>query len=367
MNKKNTFTLIVISLLVAIGLLLLMVFAKPLQILGILQDRVFYVLLVLLGIFSAIFVFGVIKSKSLAEVEGVWNDIRFQLGGPAAFAFLVILGGFWLIPRESYFDLTVRAVDLDGKIVFSERKANVEIYLPTGIRRGEFTKDGEAVIKTLPIELLNTKQKILTDIYFYPQDGQNKHYELTKDVVEISHRFDGTGTTTGLLNERRANLMLLELLIPFRIISSQINSDNLEVDFIQYCEVDFLDRIRNFDLSSNINVDDSLINESFDVLIEESPTSLTIINGKNYNEVINRAAIKFKQNVNLLSQVQAAGIDPQIQKDLIVISQSNFIHIASGMTDYSIKHIDEGMLSDFCQMLNQISDRNNLNPFVVFY
>lgn len=364
-SKRSFATISIISLFVSISLLLLLVFAKPLQFQGILQDRVFYILLISMGISSALFLYGILKSNPL--LSGSSHSKKIQVGGPSFFAIMVILGGFWLIPKDSYFDLTIRAIEKkNGNIIYSDRKAEVKVFLPTGIREAYFAKNGEAVIKAIPSELLNSEQKILTEIYYYKQSSKNSSYKLTSNVLEIEHIFNEGGTTRGILNKRTANIMLLELLLPFRLMLFKEGNDKSETNFNQYCNSSNQEHIKKIDLNAPVDFSASKLNDAFDVLIVENPISLNLIKGKNYGQLIMDACFKFKQKTNLLSQIDSEGIDPEIQRDIIMIARSNFVNIATG-TENIDSDVLEILLNDLCVMLNRIGKRNNLNPFAVFY
>lgn len=164
MTRKNYLIISFLSLSFAAGILLLLVFADSLQASSLLQDRVFYISLILMGVFSAIALFGFLKSS--ATLKGNIGGVAIDVAGPAALAIMVVVGGFYLIPRYEFFDVTIRAVNGSGEPVYSDRKATVKLMLPTGVREADFTKNGEATIKGLPYSLFNSKQKILVDIYY---------------------------------------------------------------------------------------------------------------------------------------------------------------------------------------------------------
>ena len=200
MNKRVNLIISLVALLLAISILMLMVFAENLQAQSVLQDKVYYVCLILMGVFSGISLFNYLKSS--AKVSGHAQGWGMEVGGPAALALLVVLGGFLLIPRLEYFDLTVRATDEKGNIAYSNRKAQFTIMLPTGQRTGYFTAEGEGTIKGLPAKLFNTKAKIQVNIYFYEQLEPGREYTLDNDVVEIQVKSNANGTPESILNRR---------------------------------------------------------------------------------------------------------------------------------------------------------------------
>src|SRR5580658_3720888 len=92
------------AFLCCIGLLLLFIFdAEKLTALG-LTDHVYYLVLVLMGLTAAVFLFGVIPSS--ASYEGTVLGGTLKLGGPVVGAALVVVGGYFFIPKASTFPLT---------------------------------------------------------------------------------------------------------------------------------------------------------------------------------------------------------------------------------------------------------------------
>jgi len=90
-------------------------------------DQAFYVLLIILGLSSAAFLFGAMKST--ASVSGKHIGFATEVGGPAAFALLVVAGGF-LLPRPlQQFDLIIRLIG-----VRPEELGGVLLYVDTGTR-----------------------------------------------------------------------------------------------------------------------------------------------------------------------------------------------------------------------------------------
>ena len=93
------------GLLVAVALLLLLVFGAERIIGAGLDQRVYYVLLVPLGLSAAAFAFGAMQSTGIVRTT---SPTEVRLGGPAAFAALVVVGGFFLLPEPTRGTLAVR-------------------------------------------------------------------------------------------------------------------------------------------------------------------------------------------------------------------------------------------------------------------
>jgi hypothetical protein len=94
-----------VGLAVSIGLLLLLIFGSE-RILGAgLDHRVFYVLLIPLGLSAGAFAFGAMNSSGVFTQQG---KREVGLTGPAMFAALVVVGGFFLVPEGGLRTLAVR-------------------------------------------------------------------------------------------------------------------------------------------------------------------------------------------------------------------------------------------------------------------
>lgn len=93
------------GLVVAVALLLLLVFGADRIVGAGLDQRVYYVLLVPLGLSAGAFAFGAMRSTGTVGAD---TPAHVRLGGPAAFAALVVAGGFLLLPEPTRGSLVVR-------------------------------------------------------------------------------------------------------------------------------------------------------------------------------------------------------------------------------------------------------------------
>ena len=97
-----------VTFLCCLLLLLLLIFkAEKLAAFGLIE-RVYYLVLVIMGLTAAVFLFGVLPSKtSKAEYEGKVFGGTLRLGGAALGAALVVVGGYFFAPNATTFPLTV--------------------------------------------------------------------------------------------------------------------------------------------------------------------------------------------------------------------------------------------------------------------
>lgn len=93
------------GLAVSVGLLFFLVFGADRIVAAGLDHRVFYVLLVPLGMSAAAFAFGAMKSTATFQGK---SPREVTLTGPAVFAAMVVLGGFFLVPEGGLRSVAVR-------------------------------------------------------------------------------------------------------------------------------------------------------------------------------------------------------------------------------------------------------------------
>jgi hypothetical protein len=295
------------------------------------------------------------------KVNDIWRSVLVL----ASLTFSATIA-YTTLYQESV-DLTFRAVAQDGNPAFSDRGATVTVHLPNGTRTEFFTKSGQAVIKGVSREFLGTTQKVIADIYYYDQ-GSPSAMKLSSNVMDIQMT-PNYGTADGLQYKRVANLHLLKLLIPYRLISSTISSDRLETDLSQYCLDEFKRKAVEIDLSlpiSELNLPD--LTSIFDVLAENEKT-IVPKNTETIERLIEQQAIMFKGAVQLFTPIDPRAVDPKIRQTLQKLAQAQFVEIsASGASLAFPEHkLYVAFLNSLCSSTKEIHDNNALNPFAVFY
>src|SRR5690606_2327045 len=105
LEARTYLTVSAVGLAVSVGLLLFLVFGADRIVAAGLDHRVFYVLLVPLGMSAAAFAFGAMKSTATFQGKSP-RDVT--LTGPAVFAAMVVLGGFFLVPEGGLRSVAVR-------------------------------------------------------------------------------------------------------------------------------------------------------------------------------------------------------------------------------------------------------------------
>jgi hypothetical protein len=157
-----------VMMAVALGLLALFIGLAPRLHSFNISDQVFYILLVVWGLICAVVLFGMMKGYAKIKYKHVSGVV--ELGGPAAFAALVVVGGFWLVPRSDTFTLTLRPHG-PGTPIIKAGKIRVEFGdLPPYISE---VNSGEAIFKSIPRRFWGTAVKVLPEIDEYQLNYQS--------------------------------------------------------------------------------------------------------------------------------------------------------------------------------------------------
>jgi tetratricopeptide (TPR) repeat protein len=128
----------------------------------------YYVLLAILGLAAAAFLFGALRST--ARLTGTQYGYAADLGGPVVIAVLLVYGGFYFTKQPVEFWLTVR---LKGDQPITDA-ADTFIWVDLDARRErrEFSTLGEAVITSIPARFRNSG---------LPIEFQSKVYRLKEE------------------------------------------------------------------------------------------------------------------------------------------------------------------------------------------
>ena len=120
------------------------------------DQRIFYLILILFGIAASAVVFGVMNSYATLKGESFNN--KFKLAGPVAGIVLVVLGGLYL-PHSGQAEkiITIRVFDHNKNPV---AQGGVKLYLQDYIRTQSIDNMGQALFTGIPDNSLKKKMKI---------------------------------------------------------------------------------------------------------------------------------------------------------------------------------------------------------------
>lgn len=139
----------------------------------------YYGLLVVLGLASALCLFGAMRST--ATVSGRYLGAVGEFGGPAALFVAVVAGGLWATQRPAHFDLTV-LLRGPGNPAEMAQDASIVIDLRTNRLNAEFAANGIATFKEIPADLRGET----IHIYF-----NSPAFELSRPGSEYTIPSDG--------------------------------------------------------------------------------------------------------------------------------------------------------------------------------
>ena len=162
-----------------IVLLLLFVAFTPRLLQADILNQFFYIVLIVWGLVSASVLFGVMRSYARLTHKYVRGAI--ELGGPAAFAALVVLGGFLVIPRTDTFDLTIRPHGSDAPLITS---GQIRVEFGNFAPAQDINANGEADFKGVPHKFRGTTVRVLPKV-----DGYKDEYQtvvLDKDAIDLN-------------------------------------------------------------------------------------------------------------------------------------------------------------------------------------
>ena len=120
-----------------------------------LDQRIYYLILVVFGIAASAVVFGLMNSY--ASLKGETLNKKLQLAGPIVGVVLTVFGGFYISPDPMEKTVTIRVFDKNKKPITD---GDVKIYLPEYIRSQSIDKMGQALFTGIPQQSIKSRIKI---------------------------------------------------------------------------------------------------------------------------------------------------------------------------------------------------------------
>ena len=119
------------------------------------DQRVFYLVLILFGISASAVIFGIMNSY--AVLKGEKFNTKFKLAGPVVGVVLTVVGGFYLPHGSGEKNVVIRVFDHNKNPV---TQGDVKIYLQEYIRTQSIDKMGQALFAGIPDNGIKDKIKI---------------------------------------------------------------------------------------------------------------------------------------------------------------------------------------------------------------
>lgn len=119
------------------------------------DQRIFYLILILFGISTSALVFGVMNTY--AVLTGKQQNVSLKMTGPGVGVILVVLGGLYLPQASAEKNVTIRLFDWKNNPV---TQGDVKIYLKEYIRTQSVDNMGQALFAGIPADRIKNKMKI---------------------------------------------------------------------------------------------------------------------------------------------------------------------------------------------------------------
>lgn len=119
------------------------------------DQRMFYLILILFGISASALVFGVLNTY--AVLTGKQGNLQINMVGPGVGVLLIVLGGFYLPEKLPEKNITIRIFDRNKNPV---TQGDVKIYLKEYIRTQSIDNMGQALFTGIPADAVQSKMKI---------------------------------------------------------------------------------------------------------------------------------------------------------------------------------------------------------------
>jgi hypothetical protein len=119
------------------------------------DQRIFYLILILFGISSSALIFGMMNTY--AVLTGKEQNLQLKMTGPGVGVILVVLGGLYLPQKPAEKNITVRVSDWKNNPI---TQGNVKIYLKEYIRTQSIDNLGQALFTGIPADMARDKMKI---------------------------------------------------------------------------------------------------------------------------------------------------------------------------------------------------------------
>jgi len=152
------------------------------------DQRMFYLILILFGISASALVFGVMNTY--AVLTGKEQNIQLKMTGPGVGVILIVLGGLYLPHSNSEKNVTIRVFDWKKNPV---TQGDVKIYLNEYIRTESIDKRGQALFNGIPADMVKNKMKIEVSSPGYATRSfdtlvtSSKPLELTLPLTTVVH------------------------------------------------------------------------------------------------------------------------------------------------------------------------------------
>ncbi|MDQ6890888.1 MAG: hypothetical protein M3Z56_11500, partial [Bacteroidota bacterium] len=116
------------------------------------DDRIFYLVLVLFGMAASALIFGIMNSY--ASLKGIQSNVTYKFTGPVVGVILTVVGGFMLPKGSTDQFLSIRIFDEDKNPV---TRGMVTLSFPHYQREASINEKGLVIFPEIPYDQLRNK------------------------------------------------------------------------------------------------------------------------------------------------------------------------------------------------------------------
>ena len=191
-----------IAFMLGVCVLMILIFKSKYIIPQDITSKVFYAILIALGISSAAFLFGAMRSYAIYQGKMLGGVL--ELGGPVVLFCLVIIGGFKLTNDTTTFDLTIYLHGTKGiHDLILRNHGEIIVDFGRDRRKEKIRENGDIYFKGIPSKFRNKEILIIVDAEGFEVAIPNKRYIISGESIYVEVRqsdslFSGTVIDTNL-------------------------------------------------------------------------------------------------------------------------------------------------------------------------
>lgn len=321
-------------LLLSVALLVFLTFLPEISISGsLLAPQVYYVVLLLLGLCVAGFVYGVLEITDSVVVQiKPW----LKASGPVASIFAVIILGFSLAPFSEGFSVTVRLYNVATHQMVPGQ--DIVVLLDEKTERLRTNYDGEAELKQIPRRFWGecVPLALKGGNYHLLSDSEEKVCFSAPSIRVLCTNSSGSSTHQRRLQVAR---QLLGLVLPIRLAAAELLMDKPEIDMGWYLDGAIKQQILSQDLNQRVRLSGEDIQKLFPQTFTRDSHRLEFVQDRQFKDIIFERFIEFDGFLAGIDDIDAQHLSMEYVNRL-----RQFRHLNLFQWGKYIKYHDEGEL-----------------------
>jgi hypothetical protein len=191
-----------------------------------LVERIYYLVLVVMGLAAAVFLFGVLPST--AAYEGQLLGGKLRLGGAIVGAALVVVGGYFFAPSSPTFPLTVYVHGQGGPHdIVLRNSGNVVLELGPETKKAQIGENGEAYFPAIPVNFRGQPVPAWIEADTYESVDPKMNHRLDGSVLhlEIKRKMSQYQLAGTISDEAGNPLSGVRVALPAYHLDNETNQD----------------------------------------------------------------------------------------------------------------------------------------------